>query len=73
MCFNMMFEIQVNHLMSNEAVLSISNNFELYFAEIFLIDLKCFFWNSKQDQSVQEEQPKYAIIRTALILLWDQD
>lgn len=39
---------------------------------IFLIDLKCSFWNCKWNQSVQEEKLKFALIKIALILLWDE-
>jgi len=44
--------------MSNEVVSSISNNFQIYFAEILLIDKTCSFWRCKENQSVQEQKLK---------------
>lgn len=36
------------------------------------IDLKCSLWNYKQNQSLQKKKLKYALIKTALIFLWEQ-
>lgn len=72
MYFNTILKIQANYLISNEVFLSIWNNFHLYFAKFFLIDLKCSFWNCKWNQSVQKEKLKFALIKIALILLWEE-